>query len=99
MKTLKAKCKICGEVEIPSHFEGYDGEISVPVAFAKTLKDLDKWYKKEMGASYEKTTGNKIKDSFEKTFIEPSHESFDDVGFEEAKKHLLEPILVWSEII
>lgn len=95
----KAKCKICGLVEIPDHFEDQDGVMSIPVIYCPTLKDVAKFYKDIVGSSYKKNTGNNLRDSFEKGFVEASHESPDDIGWEEAKKHTLEPIECWCEQI
>ena len=98
MKTIKAQCKICGEIEVPPDFWEYDGSgFSVATEVYPTLEDVEKWYWEFEGKSYEEVTGNKLEESVEKTFGEFSHESPDDIGWEEAKKHLLEPIEVWQE--
>ena len=93
------KCKLCGDITIDDHFEGVDGEMSIPVSMCPTLEDVATYYEILVGATFKQNTGNKIKDSFEKRFIEASHESYDELGFEEAKKHTLEPIECWCEII
>ena len=93
---VKAKCIVCGEVDVEVFYRD-ECAISIPVEICPTLKDVGKYYKKLNGSSYEESTGSKLKGSFEKCFIEPSHESFDDVGYEEAKKHILEPIECWVE--
>lgn len=99
-KEIKAKCKICGEIKISiNHFEGYDGEISIPIELCPTLKEVGKYCEDIFGETYEKITGNKIEKSFEKRIVELSHESLDDVGLEEAKKHILEPLECWVEIV
>ena len=95
-KTTKAICKICGEVEVKDFWQD-EQSISVPTAIAPTIEDLGKYYEQFEGKTYEELTGNKIEESFTKEFIQPSHESIDDVGFEEAKKHILEPIECWVE--
>ncbi len=97
-KTIKGKCIICGEVEI-THFEGGDGEVSIPTEICPTLKEIAIYYKEITGDTFEENTGNKLKDSFEKKMIQPSHKNPDDDGYEEYKKHTLEPIECWCEII
>ena len=96
MKTIKAKCVICGEVDV-SVFDTEDGTI-LPTALCPTLEDVQKYLDTIIG-NYEKATGNKIEDCFEKGFPQLSHESPDDVGWDEAKKHTLEPIECWVEIV
>jgi len=97
-KTITKKCKVCGDVEI-TFFEGTDGELSIPVEICPTLKDVERYYKEIVGETYEDMTGGeKVKNSFEKGIITPSHKSFEDDGFEEAKRHTLEPIECWCEI-
>lgn len=95
-KSTKAKCKICGEVEVQDFWQDEE-TIAVPTAICPTIQDLEEYYKQFEGKSYEELTGNKIEENFTKEFITPSHESIDDVGFEEAQKHILEPIECWVE--
>ena len=96
---MKGKCKVCGEIEIDYHFEGNDGEMSVPVALCPTIQSLGKYIKHFSGVSYKKNTGNSLQKSFKKKFITPSHKSYDDDSYEECKRHTLEPIECWCEII
>ena len=96
-KEIIAKCKKCGDVVI-SYFEGTDGEMSIPVKICPTIQSVAKCYKRLIGATYFKNTGNKITNSFEKRLIEPSHLNYEDDGYEIAKRHTLEPIECWVEI-
>lgn len=98
MKIIKAKCIKCGEVEI-THFEDGDGAMCIPVALCPTLEDVNEYCKQFSGEDYEKATGNKIEKSFEKVISPFSHESPDEVGHDEAMKHIIDPIWVWAEII
>ena len=95
-KTIKAKCIICGEVEVQDFWQD-ESFILIPTAICPTLKDVDEYYKQFDGKGYEETTGVKLEDGFEKGMVQPSHMSPDDMGFEEAKKHILEPIECWIE--
>lgn len=97
MQTTKANCKICGEVEVQDFWQD-DQFISIPTAICPTLADVNEYYEQFNGDNYEEATGKKIEESFEKQRMQPSHESFDDVGFEEAKKHIIDPIECWVEM-
>jgi hypothetical protein len=99
MDTFNAKCKVCGEVKIDGHFEGNDGELIVPVFFAKTEKDLRKYVEDVLGESYEKYTGNKFEGAFEKRMAPLNHENPEEVGWEEFEKHSIGSIECWCEII
>ena len=45
MKTIKAQCKICGEIEVPPDFWDYDGaSFSIATEVCPTIKDVEKWY-------------------------------------------------------
>ena len=97
-KTIILKCKLCGNIEIDYHFEGSDGEMSIPVEICPTLKDVANYYKELVGESYHTTTGCNLKKMFKKEWIYPNHCCIDDVGWEEAKKHkTLNAIECWSE--
>jgi len=95
---IKVRCKLCGEIEIDTHFEDDNGAMYVPVVFAKTIKDLRKYVDGVLGEPYE-ALGSTVEDSFEREFITPLHLSPDDAGVEEAKRHKLEPIECWAECI
>jgi hypothetical protein len=96
---MKYKCKLCGEVELiyDGHFEDYDRGMSIPVSLCPTLKDVKKYVNDLMGEDYENVCDRKFKDMFKKQTITPSHECIDEVGIEEAMKHLIEPIECWVE--
>lgn len=99
MKTIKAKCKKCGEVEVSGYFvnSGEEGFI-VPVKLCPTIQSLGKFYKNTIGGTYEWNTGNKISASFEKVVVELNHMSVDD-GEEASSGHTLEPMECWEEQI
>ena len=97
-KTITLKCKLCGNIKIDYHFEGYDGELSIPVGICPTLKDVAKYYKELVGESYHKATGCNLKEMFKKEYIYPNHLSIDECGTKEAKKHkTLNAIECWCE--
>ena len=94
METIKAKCEICGEVDIDI-FSTEDGFI-IPIKLCPELKDIDKVLFEYFGNTYEEMTGNKIENSFHKTYCDLVHESPDDLG-DEAYKHKLGALECWRD--
>lgn len=96
-KTIKATCKVCGEVEIFGHWleAGEEGFI-VPVALAPTIQALGKIYKDYDGNSYEWVTGVKISDAFKTDILSLLHTNPDEDG-EDWDKHELSPMKCWRE--
>lgn len=99
MKSIKLKCKKCGDVEISTPFCEWDEEgFILPVALAPTIQSLGKFYNNYVGETYEYNTGNKISSSFEKQLLELKHTNPDEDG-EDWQEHTLELTECWRELI
>jgi hypothetical protein len=94
MNTIKAKCEICGEVDIDI-VSTEDGFI-IPVKLCPTLEDIDKIMIEQFGETYKEQTGVEIEKTFSKRICNILHESPDDLG-DEAYKHKLEPLECWVD--
>ena len=66
--------------------------------FAPTIKDLEKFYRKEMGNTYEETVGEKAKDRFEQKMCNLSHLDLDNLSTEEWKKHSFGKVECWTDM-
>jgi NMD protein affecting ribosome stability and mRNA decay len=97
MKTAKAICKKCGEIEISGHWmeAGEEGFI-VPLILAPTIQALGKIYKDYDGHSYERATGVPLGKAFEIDFLELLHTNPDEDG-EDWAEHTLQPMKCWRE--
>ena len=94
---IKCQAKNCKEVLTRDNclLTGYDGEIVIPVMFAKDHKEIGKIYKKFHGDTYyHDTCGNKIKDDFYKTEGECTHHDLEDVGIE-IGEHTFGNLEIW----
>ncbi len=95
-KIIKTKCKICGYIEFPELFEYGEEYMAIPVIFCPTIKDVERFYKEYTGETYEKATGEKAKDHFQKELLDKvSHLSPDDD--KNWEKHEIEPTVCWVE--
>jgi len=88
----------CGEKlsENRYSFSDGDGAFIVPVMFAKTIKDVAKFYKEETGGDYFEDTGVKPEKDFYRTMVKLTHIDPDDDGYEEMKKHSYGEVECWS---
>ena len=103
VKTIKAKCAVCGDVRIRGPFMEADEEgFIVPVAICPTFRSLQHFYTRHSGSNYEYDTGNKMADNFKQKIMELNHENPDEfVGKDENDdwtKHQLKPLLCWYEV-
>ena len=100
MKTIPATCKKCGLIKISGSFCESDKEgFIVPVGICPTMRSLKIFYTKYNGEPYERSTGNKIEDSFEKQMLELNHSNPDDGDYENWEEHKLRPLECWREIL
>ena len=93
MKTIKVKCKICGEVELESFYENDDGAKAFPVVYCPTELSVAKAWKNIEGSTYEESTGEKFIGVFKKQFWELSHEEVGNEG------HSIGEVECWVEQI
>lgn len=82
----------------PRSFTDDDGVYILPVIFAPTIKDLEKFYKKEMGDTYKKTTGENAKYCFEKVMCELTHINYEDADKDEREKHSFGKVECWTDM-
>ena len=76
---ILCRCRYCGgyfPLDINTELEG--GGLIVPRVLIPTIEDLEEFYKKLNGYSYEEDTGNKIKDGFVIGMREILHTCEDD---------------------
>lgn len=92
-------CKKCGPVEVDWFTDNGEEWMGYPVALAPTIQALGKAYVRHSGSTYERDTGNKMKDDWERKWFDTmSHlEIWSDE--KESKEHTLEPIECWSLIL
>ncbi len=83
---LTSWCHGCGKhIEVESRFDNEDGLTAMPTAY---------FTKEEYEKQFEEITGEKPV-GVKKENARFGHLSYDDVGIEEAKKHLLQPVEYW----
>jgi len=97
MREIKCQCGIKLSSERHSFTDG-DGAYIIPVVFAKTIKDVKKFYKEETGGDYEKDTGEKPEKCFSKSLHNLTHIDEDEIFTEKAKEHSFGEVECWSDL-